>query len=401
MSSSLRDESLKYRRAARKINVDAMVRKYAPYVSTLTQHRRYRGPLPVHRVHSVLVARDIVQHDASLGTTRWMRTRLARVRAVTLSLSVSEDQRLMTNTTRKRDCPYGVRRVSRHSSASSTSALGPSTSRSAQGRVAVRAMADAGPKLTYIEGWKVVDLANEVFGFNGWSTSVTSLDIDYVRRTAHLARCAPRVGALQLRRERNRAHHTPRRHVPRGRGVRPHGGRTWQARRAGKVQKGGDHRLDQAWAQDIWASTRQLFVRPPVLARSAQNARAYGTCYDSPRLRLTPPSSTGTRIPPRARRAPRRVLEQSARATSRTSSAWRRRSRHGCDSRPRRVPRWPAGVASPKAFVAQPQVVRQRAPPRPLPMLRRRPSHLCRAPYLRLPRRRRPPPVPRPVLALG
>ena len=37
-----------------------------------------------------------------------------------------------------------------------------------------------GPKLKYIEGWKVVDLANEVFGFNGWSTSVTSLDIDYV-----------------------------------------------------------------------------------------------------------------------------------------------------------------------------------------------------------------------------
>ncbi|WFD18691.1 SNAP receptor [Malassezia caprae] len=30
MSSSLRDESLKYRRAARKINVDAMIRKYAP-----------------------------------------------------------------------------------------------------------------------------------------------------------------------------------------------------------------------------------------------------------------------------------------------------------------------------------------------------------------------------------
>ena len=32
LSSSLRDESLKYRRAARKINVDAMIRKYAPYV---------------------------------------------------------------------------------------------------------------------------------------------------------------------------------------------------------------------------------------------------------------------------------------------------------------------------------------------------------------------------------
>ncbi|WFD43089.1 DNA repair protein rad52 [Malassezia psittaci] len=37
-----------------------------------------------------------------------------------------------------------------------------------------------GPKLTYIEGWKAVDLANEVFGFNGWSTSITSLDVDYV-----------------------------------------------------------------------------------------------------------------------------------------------------------------------------------------------------------------------------
>lgn len=34
MSSSLRDESLKYRRAARKINMDAMIRKYAPYVCT-------------------------------------------------------------------------------------------------------------------------------------------------------------------------------------------------------------------------------------------------------------------------------------------------------------------------------------------------------------------------------
>ena len=39
-----------------------------------------------------------------------------------------------------------------------------------------------GAKLTYIEGWRVVDLANEVFGFNGWSTSIQQLDIDYVRR---------------------------------------------------------------------------------------------------------------------------------------------------------------------------------------------------------------------------
>lgn len=35
-------------------------------------------------------------------------------------------------------------------------------------------------KLTYVEGWKLINLANEVFGFNGWSSSITSLAVDYV-----------------------------------------------------------------------------------------------------------------------------------------------------------------------------------------------------------------------------
>ena len=30
-----------------------------------------------------------------------------------------------------------------------------------------------GQKLAYIEGWRLINLANEVFGFNGWSHSVT------------------------------------------------------------------------------------------------------------------------------------------------------------------------------------------------------------------------------------
>ena len=30
-----------------------------------------------------------------------------------------------------------------------------------------------GQNLSYIEGWRLVALANEVFGFNGWSHSVT------------------------------------------------------------------------------------------------------------------------------------------------------------------------------------------------------------------------------------
>ena len=35
-------------------------------------------------------------------------------------------------------------------------------------------------KLTYAEGWKIINLANEVFGFNGWSSSILSLSVDYV-----------------------------------------------------------------------------------------------------------------------------------------------------------------------------------------------------------------------------
>ncbi|OXG22631.1 DNA repair and recombination protein RAD52 [Cryptococcus neoformans Tu401-1] len=35
-------------------------------------------------------------------------------------------------------------------------------------------------KLCYIEGWKVVELANDVFGFNGWSTTVVSLTTDFL-----------------------------------------------------------------------------------------------------------------------------------------------------------------------------------------------------------------------------
>jgi DNA repair and recombination protein RAD52 len=40
-----------------------------------------------------------------------------------------------------------------------------------------------GPKLTYAEGWKLINLANEVFGFNGWSSSISSLAV-----VSHVAR---------------------------------------------------------------------------------------------------------------------------------------------------------------------------------------------------------------------
>ncbi len=38
-------------------------------------------------------------------------------------------------------------------------------------------------KLTYTEGWKIINLANEVLGFNGWSSNVVNLTTDYVDRT--------------------------------------------------------------------------------------------------------------------------------------------------------------------------------------------------------------------------
>ncbi|KAL1746044.1 DNA repair protein Rad52/59/22 [Schizophyllum fasciatum] len=37
-----------------------------------------------------------------------------------------------------------------------------------------------GTKLTYTAGWQIINLANEVFGFNGWSTNVVDLTTDYI-----------------------------------------------------------------------------------------------------------------------------------------------------------------------------------------------------------------------------
>lgn len=34
-----------------------------------------------------------------------------------------------------------------------------------------------GQKLAYIEGWRLIALANEVFGFNGWSHAVVQQTI--------------------------------------------------------------------------------------------------------------------------------------------------------------------------------------------------------------------------------
>jgi len=38
-----------------------------------------------------------------------------------------------------------------------------------------------GASFTYVESWKVIELANQIFGFNGWSSSVVDITPDYVR----------------------------------------------------------------------------------------------------------------------------------------------------------------------------------------------------------------------------
>ncbi|EPY50817.1 DNA recombination protein Rad22 [Schizosaccharomyces cryophilus OY26] len=37
-----------------------------------------------------------------------------------------------------------------------------------------------GFSVSYIESWKAIELANEIFGFNGWSSSIRSINIDFV-----------------------------------------------------------------------------------------------------------------------------------------------------------------------------------------------------------------------------
>lgn len=40
-----------------------------------------------------------------------------------------------------------------------------------------------GQRVAYIEGWRLIELANTIFGFNGWSHTVTSTNIDFIDYT--------------------------------------------------------------------------------------------------------------------------------------------------------------------------------------------------------------------------
>lgn len=40
----------------------------------------------------------------------------------------------------------------------------------------------SGRPLTYIEGKTAINIANDIFGFNGWSTDIKDTTIDFVRQ---------------------------------------------------------------------------------------------------------------------------------------------------------------------------------------------------------------------------
>ncbi|KAF8343144.1 Rad52/22 family double-strand break repair protein-domain-containing protein [Cantharellus anzutake] len=53
-----------------------------------------------------------------------------------------------------------------------------------------------GPKLTYVEGWKVINLANEVFGFNGWASNIVNITVDYLDTNEETQRVNVGVSAI-------------------------------------------------------------------------------------------------------------------------------------------------------------------------------------------------------------
>lgn len=53
-----------------------------------------------------------------------------------------------------------------------------------------------GAKLVYAEGWKIINLANEVFGFNGWCSNLVSLTTDFIDQNEESKRYSVGVTAI-------------------------------------------------------------------------------------------------------------------------------------------------------------------------------------------------------------
>lgn len=53
-----------------------------------------------------------------------------------------------------------------------------------------------GQKLTYAEGWKIINLANEVFGFNGWCSNLVNITTDFIDYSEESKRYSVGVSAI-------------------------------------------------------------------------------------------------------------------------------------------------------------------------------------------------------------
>jgi len=62
--------------------------------------------------------------------------------------------------------------------------------------VSQRPAPGGGQKLTYVEGWKIIGLANEVFGYNGWCSNVTRIETDFLDMDPESRRYSTGVTAL-------------------------------------------------------------------------------------------------------------------------------------------------------------------------------------------------------------
>lgn len=51
----------------------------------------------------------------------------------------------------------------------------------------------AGESIPYVEEWKLVNLANETFGFDGWSSKICDVTVDFVSFVLAIDRVAPKT----------------------------------------------------------------------------------------------------------------------------------------------------------------------------------------------------------------
>lgn len=77
---------------------------------------------------------------------------------------------------RKRRFPFGHDSFSDHEQATIRQKLDTGLSRNET----MQRPGPGGMRITYIEGWKVIHHANQIFGFNGWSSKIVSTDIRYI-----------------------------------------------------------------------------------------------------------------------------------------------------------------------------------------------------------------------------